>query len=97
MDNPHINVTLDDDIDEKVSMQKGFAMLVSHVGRKRTSLGIFGKTGSGKSSVANLICRLYDSSSGDIFINNINIMNIKLSSLRQSIGYVPQDNYLFST
>ena len=40
MDNPHINVTLDDDIDEKVSMQKGFAMLVSHVGRKRTSLGI---------------------------------------------------------
>lgn len=65
--------------------------------KKRTSLGIFGKTGSGKSSVANLICRLYDSSSGDIFINNINIKNIKLSSLRRSIGYVPQDNYLFST
>ena len=65
--------------------------------KKRTSLGIFGKTGSGKSSVANLICRLYDSSNGDIFINNINIKNIKLSSLRQSIGYVPQDNYLFST
>ena len=65
--------------------------------KKRTSLGIFGKTGSGKSSIANLICRLYDSSNGDIFINNINIKNIKLSSLRQSIGYVPQDNYLFST
>ncbi len=65
--------------------------------KKRTSLGIFGKTGSGKSSVANLICRLYDSSNGDIFINNINIKNIKLSSLRRSIGYVPQDNYLFST
>ena len=70
---------------------------ISFTIKKRTSLGIFGKTGSGKSSVANLICRLYDSSSGDIFINNINIMNIKLSSLRQSIGYVPQDNYLFST
>ena len=70
---------------------------ISFTIKKRTSLGIFGKTGSGKSSVANLICRLYDSSSGDIFINNINIKNIKLSSLRQSIGYVPQDNYLFST
>ena len=59
-------------------------------------LGIFGKTGSGKSTIVNLICRLYDVNSGEITINDINIKNHNLDSLRSSIGYVPQDGYLFS-
>jgi ATP-binding cassette subfamily B protein len=59
-------------------------------------IGIFGKTGSGKTSIVNLICRLYDVTNGDIKINDINIKNIDLNHLRSSIGYVPQDGYLFS-
>ena len=59
-------------------------------------LGIFGKTGSGKSTIVNLICRLYDVNSGEITINDIDIKNHNLDCLRSSIGYVPQDGYLFS-
>jgi len=59
-------------------------------------IGIFGKTGSGKTSIVNLICRLYDVTSGEIKINDLNIKNIDLNHLRLSIGYVPQDGYLFS-
>ena len=59
-------------------------------------LGIFGKTGSGKTSIVNLICRLYDPKNGEIIIENKNIKSHNLNSLRSSIGYVPQDGYLFS-
>ena len=59
-------------------------------------LGIFGKTGSGKTTIVNLICRLYDSQEGEINIDNKNIKLQNLDSLRSSIGYVPQDGYLFS-
>ena len=64
--------------------------------KNNKQIGIFGKTGSGKTSIVNLICRLYDVSSGDIKINAVNIKNIDLNHLRSSIGYVPQDGYLFS-
>ena len=64
--------------------------------KNNKQIGVFGKTGSGKTSIANLICRLYDVSSGDIKINAVNIKNIDLNHLRSSIGYVPQDGYLFS-
>lgn len=64
--------------------------------KNNKQIGIFGKTGSGKTSIVNLICRLYDVSSGDIKINNVNIKSIDLNHLRSSIGYVPQDGYLFS-
>lgn len=60
------------------------------------TLGVFGKTGSGKTTLLDLITRLYDATSGKIIINNIDIKNINLSSLRSYIGYVPQDGYLFS-
>ena len=59
-------------------------------------LGIFGKTGSGKTTIVNLICRLYDSNQGEINIDNKDIKLQNLDSLRYSIGYVPQDGYLFS-
>ncbi len=60
------------------------------------SLGITGKTGSGKSTIALLLARLYDVDSGEILINDINIKAYDLLSLRNKIGYVPQDVFLFS-
>ena len=60
------------------------------------SLGIFGKTGSGKSSLAQILCRLYEPSEGEILINNISIKEIELNNFRKKIGYVPQDVFLFS-
>ena len=64
--------------------------------KENETLGIFGKTGSGKSTIANLICRLYDSSEGTIIFGKKNIKKLNLSDLRQNIGYVPQDGFLFS-
>ena len=60
------------------------------------SLGIFGKTGAGKSSLVQLLCRLYDPSEGEIFINDISYQQIELNAYRKKIGYVPQDVFLFS-
>ena len=64
--------------------------------KENETLGIFGKTGSGKSTIANLMCRLYDSSEGTITFGEKNIKKLNLSDLRQNIGYVPQDGFLFS-
>ena len=64
--------------------------------KENETLGIFGKTGSGKSTIANLMCRLYDSSEGDISFGEQDIRKLNLSDLRQNIGYVPQDGFLFS-
>jgi ATP-binding cassette subfamily B protein len=61
------------------------------------TFGIAGATGSGKTTIANLILRLYDADSGEIFIGGENIQDIPVDMLRESIGYVPQDNFLFST
>ena len=60
------------------------------------SLGIFGKTGAGKSSLVQLLCRLYDPSEGEIFINDISYQKLELNAYRKKIGYVPQDVFLFS-
>lgn len=60
------------------------------------TLAILGKTGSGKSTIINLITRLYDVTEGEITINNKNIEQLNLNNLRQSIGFVPQDSFLFS-
>ncbi len=60
------------------------------------TLAILGKTGSGKSTIINLISRLYDIDSGEILIDNIPIKNINLKNLRTSIGFVPQESFLFS-
>lgn len=64
--------------------------------KKGESVAIIGKTGSGKSTVANLVCRLFDVDSGTIKINGLPIQKHHLSSLRSSIGYVPQEVFLFS-
>src|SRR5690606_35033468 len=60
------------------------------------SLAIIGTTGSGKSTVSNLVSRLYDVSEGEILIDDIAIAEYDLSSLRSQIGFVPQDVFLFS-
>lgn len=60
------------------------------------SLAIIGRTGSGKSTIANLICRLYDLKNGEITIDGQSIKSINLNQYRSSIGYVPQDVFLFS-
>ncbi|WP_298494666.1 ABC transporter ATP-binding protein [uncultured Algibacter sp.] len=60
------------------------------------TLAILGKTGSGKSTILDLIGRLYDIDKGSITINNIEISQLNLNDLRNSIGYVPQDAFLFS-
>ncbi len=60
------------------------------------TLAIIGKTGSGKSTILELIGRLYDVDQGTILIDGENIQNLNLYNLRDSIGYVPQDAFLFS-
>ena len=60
------------------------------------SIAIIGTTGSGKSTVANLICRLYDIDDGQLTIDGINVKDYSIESLRSQIGYVPQDVFLFS-
>jgi len=64
--------------------------------KEGSSIGIFGETGSGKSTIANLLCRLYETSRGDIIYGETNIQDLNLFNLRSSIGYIPQDGYLFS-
>jgi ATP-binding cassette, subfamily B, multidrug efflux pump len=60
------------------------------------SLAIIGTTGSGKSTVSNLISRLYDITHGQILIDDVPIKHYNLTGLRSQIGYVPQDVFLFS-
>ncbi len=60
------------------------------------SIGIIGNIGSGKSTLINLIVRLYNGPEGTIFIDNHPIREIPLKILRSSIGYVPQEPFLFS-
>ncbi len=60
------------------------------------TLAIIGKTGSGKSTILELIGRLYDVSSGTLSIDGTPIDELNLNNLRKSIGYVPQDSFLFS-
>jgi len=60
------------------------------------TLAIIGRTGSGKSTMANLLCRLYEPASGEISIDGKSIEEWDLYYLRSQVGYVPQDIFLFS-
>ena len=64
--------------------------------RHGEALAVIGNTGSGKSTIANLLCRLYDASSGRITIDGIDVRDYDIPTLRSQIGYVPQDVFLFS-
>lgn len=63
---------------------------------KNETLAILGKTGSGKSTILELICRLYDADNGEILIDNQSIKSLNLYDLRDAIAMVPQDAFLFS-
>ena len=64
--------------------------------KKGDTLAIVGKTGSGKSTIFNLLMRQYDCDSGEILVNGIDIKKINLDSFREQSGVVPQDVFLFS-
>lgn len=63
---------------------------------KGHTIGILGKTASGKTTLSNLLLKLYMTSKEEIFIDSVDINDYSLETLRSSIGYVPQDNFLFS-
>jgi ATP-binding cassette, subfamily B, multidrug efflux pump len=69
---------------------------ISFIVKHNTSLAIIGRTASGKSTIANLLCRLYDVDKGEILIDSKNIKQHNLFSLRNQIGYAPQEVFLFS-
>lgn len=63
---------------------------------KGSTVGILGKTGSGKTTLVNLLLKLYNVEHGKIFFDDVDINDYSLKALREAIGYVPQDNFLFS-
>jgi ATP-binding cassette subfamily B protein len=69
---------------------------ISFTVKKGETLAILGKTGSGKSSILSLLTRLYDINEGQIIIDGKELSKINLHNLRNSIGIVPQDSFLFS-
>ena len=60
------------------------------------TLAVLGRTGSGKTTFVNLLTRMYDTTKGTIYIDGYDIKKIPLKVLRESIAYVPQDNFMFS-
>lgn len=64
--------------------------------KEGSSLGIIGKTGSGKSTLVDLLCRNLTASDGEIKIGGFNILELDIQSLRNKMGVVPQEGFLFS-
>jgi ATP-binding cassette subfamily B multidrug efflux pump len=64
--------------------------------KPREFIGVTGPIGSGKTSIVNLIMRLYEQQEGDIFIDGHNIRDLNTDNLRTAIAYVPQDTFLFA-
>ncbi len=60
------------------------------------TVGIVGRTGSGKSTIVDLLLRLYNLEPGKVMLDGNDIMNLPIADVRDSIGYVPQDGFLFS-
>jgi len=78
--------------DTKIEALKGITFEV----KKGQTLAIIGNTGSGKSTILDLIGRLYEVDKGTIYIDGKKIQSLNLSNLRSNIGFVPQDPFLFS-
>lgn len=70
---------------------------ISFTVKKGKTLGIIGTIGSGKTTLAHLLMRLYEPPKGAIFIDDIDVHDFYLEHLRKSIAYVPQNGFLFST
>ena len=78
--------------DSNVQALNGISFLI----RPKSSLGIIGVTGSGKTTALKLITRSYNTSSGEILLDDHSLNKIDLIHLRENIGVVPQDSFLFS-
>ncbi len=78
--------------DSGIVALKNFSMSIN----AGESIAILGTTGSGKSTVANLLCRMYDANEGEIKIDGLPIKSLNVNKYRSQIGYVPQDVFLFS-
>lgn len=61
------------------------------------TVGIVGRTASGKTTLVNLLLRIFDPPSGSIYLDGVDIRALRLAALREAIAYVPQDGFLFST
>ncbi|MCI8481557.1 MAG: ABC transporter ATP-binding protein [Clostridia bacterium] len=86
--------------DLSFSYPENLEMVLSHINlkiRKGETLGIIGTIGSGKTTLMNLLLHLYPISKGKIFIDGKDICDIPLTTLRNHICYITQDNFLFST
>jgi ATP-binding cassette subfamily B protein len=64
--------------------------------KKGEMVGILGRTGSGKSSLVDLFLRIYNLEKNQIFLDGHDLMDLSIESVRNTIGYVPQDNFLYS-
>jgi len=62
-----------------------------------TTLALIGPTGAGKSTVAKLIARFYDPTAGRVSLDGLDLRQVRLTDLRQAMGYVPQEGFLFSS
>ncbi len=78
------------DGDEKVLKNVSFSIKAGE------TVGILGRTGSGKTSIVDLLLRIYNIEANQLFIDGIDIMRLPFRKVREAIGYVPQDGFLFS-
>lgn len=69
---------------------------ISFRAEKGQTIAFIGSTGSGKSTLINLVPRFYDATEGEVLVDGVNVKDIKQSTLRDKIGYVPQKGVLFS-
>lgn len=69
---------------------------VSFTVRKGDKIAIIGKTGSGKTTIAEMLLRTFDPTSGSILVDGTDLKDMDLDTWRRMVGYVPQDNFLFS-
>lgn len=76
--------------DEDIIMDISFAV------KPGQTVGIIGSTGAGKSTIMNLLCRFYDTTSGDVLVDGVNVRDMDLYNLRDNIGIAMQDVFLFS-
>ena len=86
----HLNFSYPDDPNTKILDDVTFKI------NQGEMVGIIGKTGCGKTTIVDLLLRTYNIDDNAIFIDSKDIMHIPFKKVRQSIGYVPQDNFLFS-
>ncbi|MGG8495544.1 ABC transporter ATP-binding protein [Tenacibaculum sp. TC6] len=85
----HVTLTYDD---TNITALKDISFTVE----EGETIAVLGNTGSGKSTLVSLISRLYDTTSGEVLIDGVNVQDCNLDDVRNQIGFVPQDPFLFS-